>query len=79
MLMTWLKKRRAEQRKELSERGYDFAAGALLRGTSPESLEALTDNCFDRNEFDAGITDALRDWARAQSTPQPTDGAAVQR
>ena len=71
LLTTWMKKRREQQRKELSERGYNYAAGALLRGVSPEVLEQQADAIFDRNEFDAGITEALGDWDRATAPEIP--------
>ena len=55
---------RAERRKEkLHIAGYDWAAGALLRGTAEYELTSYTDNPFDRNEFDYGAQEAMRDFA----------------
>ena len=45
----------------LYNRGFDYAAGALLRGeASVQQLEAEADNPFDRNEFDQGMVEAIR-------------------
>lgn len=44
------------------QRGYDFAAGALLssEGDSEDHLEELS--CGQGGDFDRGIRKALRDW-----------------
>ena len=42
-------------------RGFDYAAGQLLRGRPAEELETEADNIA-RNEFDAGIIYAVRGW-----------------
>ena len=56
-------KRKRENRKLRD--GYDFAAGALLRGESTvESLEAQASTPWDKNDFDLGILVAIKDWEK---------------
>lgn len=66
-IKSWFTKRKEARAKETFERGYDYAAGQLLRGVSPEALEQQqADNLVDRNKFDAGVSEALRDWEWAR-------------
>lgn len=54
--MKWFKKRNEQKRKQLFNRGYDYAAGSLLRGEeTPISLESRWWHNVDNNEFDSGI------------------------
>ncbi len=70
MIRRWLQERREEREAESHMRGYCYAAGALLRANAgdPEHLGYVIDRLereadgFDKNEFDRGITLALRDW-----------------
>lgn len=51
-----------QQAQTLRQRGFDYAAGELLRGKDPEVLEAQCLGNIDFNAFDAGIQDALLCW-----------------
>ncbi len=54
--MNWFKKRNERKRKKLFNRGYDFAAGSLLRGEeTPISLESKWWRSPNSNEFDSGV------------------------
>jgi len=44
------------------QRGYDYAAGALLRGTAPNELEIEMDAMQYRTQFDVGMERAIHDW-----------------
>jgi hypothetical protein len=55
---------RAEKRKEkLHIAGYDWAAGMLLRGATEDELDLYINAPFDRNEFERGAKEAMRDFA----------------
>lgn len=58
-------RRRAADDERDYTRGYDYAAGALLRGTSPRELELESDALQYTNHFDRGIVNAIRDWKAA--------------
>lgn len=58
LIANWKARRAAA----LFNRGFDYAAGQLLRGRKPEELEHEADNPFERNAFDAGMQHALRGW-----------------
>ena len=63
---------RAERRKEkLHIAGYDWAAGALLRGTAEYELDTYIDDPFERNEFDYGAQEAMRDFAALRREVKP--------
>jgi len=63
-------KKRAEDRKlendlYLSRRGYDYAAGRLLRGGNVKNLYEEAARCDDHREpFTIGVCDAVRDWEK---------------
>lgn len=62
-ILHWLGVRKATRSLARFNRGYDWTAGELLRGADPDALALLTDSMFDRDEFDMGAEQALRDWA----------------
>lgn len=65
MIKQWLEKRRHKAARERFDRGFDYAAGELLRGTDTESLEARIDGAQifgDDNEFDEGMAAAIVAW-----------------
>lgn len=70
--MNWLKRKwqkwRGARNAELRGRGYDYAAGQLLRTKGSqeaiERLESESSGTFDFNDFDQGIWDAMFDWTR---------------
>lgn len=68
LLKQWLRDRKARQREESYSRGYNFAAGALLRGEeTPASLEAQIWPDHDNgplDAFDRGVMDAVRALVR---------------
>ena len=60
-------KRRAEawrqkKREEYQRRGYDYAAGRLLKGADPDHLKNESDSMEWRGSFDKGMDKAIRDW-----------------
>mgnify|MGYP003425252114 FL=1 len=57
----WFRAWAASRERLEHRRGYDWAAGQLLRGEIPWVIEAQlpTDSA---DSFDRGITDALFDW-----------------
>lgn len=61
----WWRRRQAHKAEVRWQNGYDYAAGALLRGTAPHEVAAYTESARDfdtYDEFDAGVDEALRDW-----------------
>lgn len=62
-LKAWLRARQIKAAERRFQSGYNFAAGALLSGTSTDEVATLADNPFDYDEFDGGMRDALADWA----------------
>lgn len=71
-LGNWLRARRIAAAKAAYRRGFDFAAGELLRGADPEAFEAEMDALmFESTQFDEGITAALAVWN--QQCPAPDD------
>ena len=66
-LIRWLDKREAESRKRKHQRGYDFAAGHLLKGKPVSELETLLHNPFDPDEFEDGIHEAIQDFFKTQA------------
>ncbi|RLB94673.1 MAG: hypothetical protein DRH26_00530 [Deltaproteobacteria bacterium] len=59
--MKWFAKRKEKKKFQTWTKGYDWAAGALLRGDeTPVSIEAYT-NCCDRDSFDLGAEAATKD------------------
>jgi hypothetical protein len=63
-LGNWLRARRIASAKAAYQRGFDYAAGELLRGVDPEAFELEVDAraMFDATQFDEGITAALAVW-----------------
>lgn len=61
MLRSWLAKRKARKLQALFDRGFDYAAGQLLRGEDYHRLEQEAD-AIDRNSFDHGVEAALSCW-----------------
>lgn len=62
----WLRRRSIKADESLHARGYDYAAGRLLRTSGTDKFDVvrqellmLADNPFDRNAFDAGIECAV--------------------
>ena len=59
MIKQWLKKRRENRARKLYNRGFDYAAGALLRGEKTP-IELQAESCpEDRDEFDIGVDHAI--------------------
>lgn len=57
-LRLWLEQRRLINQQRAYEAGFDWAAGELLRGRDPESVEAECDR-FPPRDFDLGARGAL--------------------
>lgn len=58
----WLENKKARDRRRLYIQGYDYAAGAIVRGDQcPMELQYEYDTPFpgDRNNFDRGMEDAV--------------------
>jgi hypothetical protein len=54
-------------RRRVWRRGYDCAAGELLRGASPRCIEGLYDLCdIEGGEYAEGIREAIADWNRLE-------------
>ena len=71
MLRKWLEDRRNLARADRRRRGFDFAAGVLLRAADVQSAEAELDSYTDgaltfgsHDEFDLGISDAVHAYRR---------------
>lgn len=62
MIKEFFARRRAARDERDFNRGYDYAAGALLRGTSIDELEAEADGMQYATAFDLGMSTAIRDW-----------------
>jgi hypothetical protein len=63
----WLIERRERRAARRYQAGYDWAAGALLRGAPETEIEMHLDNPFDSNEFESGGNAAVRDFARLKA------------
>jgi hypothetical protein len=64
-IKAWCSVRKAKKMQRLYWAGYHFAAGNLLSGrASPMGLEAMQPN--DRNSFDTGMDNAIRDAIEAK-------------
>lgn len=62
LITNWLAAKKAKDDKELYERGYDWAAGNLLRGITLEEVESHIEssmNFNDYNSFDRGAEHAI--------------------
>ena len=66
IISRWLRKRKEASNEERFLRGYDYAAGRLLRegDCAIGNLEMEADNPFDRDSFDEGIESAVRDYSQ---------------
>lgn len=62
MIARWLKERRERIARDRWHRGYDWAAGALLRGTPVHEIDLHLDNPFDSDEFEQGGMQAMSDY-----------------
>ena len=60
----WFADREQAKRDRRFQRGYDWAAGALLRGTPTCEIAMQIDNPFDSDEFEKGGRRALLDFAK---------------
>ncbi|GAF74550.1 unnamed protein product [marine sediment metagenome] len=63
-ITNWLEKRRDKKSLGQYNRGFDYAAGEILRGTNRHVLLNYTDTARtmgDYNSWDAGIEDADRE------------------
>ena len=61
-------RRIAHRRRVQFQKGFDFAAGELLRGTTPEQIDAYNDVCPFESGFDDGVIAAVAQWHQ-QFTP----------
>lgn len=61
-IKAWFAGRAKRTKQEEFRRGFDYAAGMLLRGTAAEQLEIEADCCFDDTQFDDGIAAAIVKW-----------------
>jgi hypothetical protein len=62
---------------ERFNRGYNQAAGALLRGRLPEEVDMWVDYMFEPTEYDEGLIAALTAWRNLiESTPM-ADGPSA--
>lgn len=57
----WFRRRDEANHAASHRKGYDWAAGELLRGRDPESVEAECDWMPPR-QFDEGVIDAIRQF-----------------
>lgn len=51
--------------------GYDWAAGALLRGIAEYELDAYIDNPFVHGKFHYGAQDAMLDFSSLKQEVKP--------
>ena len=59
--MGWIERGKKRREKAQRDQGYDYAAGALLKGTeTPESLDAYSFSS-PYTAFDKGVRDAITD------------------
>lgn len=58
----WFRSARASAQKREFDEGYDWAAGALLRGADEHELIADFDNPWHKTAFDRGGLQAMRDF-----------------
>ena len=61
-MFTWYRQRLERQKKESYHRGYDWAAGKLLRGSTEDEIDCqvqLAKEVGSYTEFDSGAEDAL--------------------
>lgn len=65
----WLRYAPGRRRHRSYLRGYDMAAGNLLRGQHPVDVEAFAIFTWAPTEYDQGILDACRDWTQ-RSNPK---------
>lgn len=62
-LKHWLKDRAKRKADKAFDNGYQWAAGSLLRGVSPDDIYAMSDCPFeDDHPFDHGARRAVSDW-----------------
>ena len=64
-ILTFIEERKAAAEKRNFERGYDWAAGMLLRGATEEEIQTLIEcsEVFDSyNGFDEGAEQAIKDF-----------------
>ncbi len=70
MIGRFLKERAARAARKRHMAGYEYAAGALLStnglAETIRDLECSADGTFDRDAFDDGINEAIRDWEKAR-------------
>ena len=63
-------RREAAARREY-KRGFEYAAGALLRGVAVDDLDAEVDFDFGPSAFDAGMEAAIADWGQHMTPSTP--------
>lgn len=75
MLVAWLisavEARKAARAKREFERGFDYAAGALLKSIDVDDLEAECDGAFGPSAFDDGMEAAIVAWGQHFSPQEP--------
>ena len=74
-LKTWLQERAAKRNAMIYARGYDWAAGRLLRGHPENDLWSWAEHEFSDDpysSFDFGIIAALRDWRELEKEAYAT-------
>lgn len=59
-----LKARREAVARRQYKRGFEYAAGALLRGVAVDDLDAEMEFDFGPSAFDAGMEAAIADWGQ---------------
>ena len=60
VISSWIARRKKKQAEELYVCGYDYAAGALLRGEKTPLMLDAEISAFDKNLFDEGMNEAMR-------------------
>jgi hypothetical protein len=76
LFIQWLDRKRAERSQRRFRDGFDYAAGALLRGSmivGDGTIQELENSvaAFDHNEFDDGAALAMRQWRKLLGELKP--------
>ncbi len=64
VMAAWIAARREARARREFERGFNYAAGALLKSTDVDELEADIDCSFNPSSFDDGMEAAIVAWSQ---------------
>lgn len=67
----WIAARREARARREFERGFNYAAGALLKSADVEELEADIDCSFNPSSFDDGMEAAIVAWGQHFPPSEP--------